>query len=261
MTDDARTTDPAAPTGSPDHGGTATLRVSCLGDSITRGQLGADVLALLRRRHAPGRLRLRRFAANGDLAWNLRQRLDEVIATPADVITVLIGTNDARAAVPGHPVDRVVRRKGLPTRPSPAWFEDNLAAVVERLRAETDARVALLTLPVLGQDLDGPAAEASASYSRTVAGVAAAHGVACLPLHDRQVDELRRLGAPPVPYEEATPARIIGDLLRQAVLRRSVDDIARRRGLALTVDHVHQNSRGAGLIAEVIDAHLATPAP
>jgi hypothetical protein len=38
------------------------------------------------------------------------------------------------------------------------------------------------------------------------------------------------------------------------VLRRSHDDISRRRGLELTTDHVHQNRRGAGLIAEVIEA-------
>ena len=41
-----------------------------------------------------------RFGVNRDFAYNLLQRLDEVVAAPADVITVLIGTNDARASLP-----------------------------------------------------------------------------------------------------------------------------------------------------------------
>ncbi|NEE47023.1 SGNH/GDSL hydrolase family protein, partial [Streptomyces sp. SID8455] len=38
----------------------------------------------------------------------------------------------------------------------------------------------------------------------------------------------------------------------------SLDTISRRRGLLLTTDHIHQNSRGAALVAEVIDTWLPT---
>lgn len=91
-----------------------------------------------------------------------------------------------------------------------------------------------------------------------VAEVAATDEVAYLPLHERQTEELRRADPPPIPYREVTPAAAVGVLLQHAVLRRSLDAIARRRGLVLTTDHIHQNSRGAALIAEVIDAGLLT---
>lgn len=234
----------------------ATIRVSCLGDSLTRAQFSADYLEPLRRRHRPGGVRVERFGVNGDFAYNLLQRLDEVLATPADVITVLIGTNDARASVAGYPVEQAVKRKRLGRRPSAGWFRDCLEAVVQRLRTETDATVGLLSLPVLGQDLAGAAAQASGAYSRTIAEVAAAHDLPYLPLHERQVEEIRRGGAPPIPYRELTPASFIGTALQRSVLRRSLDAIARRRGLLLTTDHIHQNSRGANLIAEVIDSGL-----
>jgi lysophospholipase L1-like esterase len=228
------------------------VSLACLGDSITRAQVSADYVEPLARRHG-GALAAARFGVNGDFAYNLLQRLDPVIAGTPDLITVLIGTNDARAGLPGYPLDWATRRKQLPTRPSPGWFRDCLVAIVERLKAETDAEVGLLSLPVLGQDLDGPAAQASEAHSRVVAEVADAHRLAYLPLHEAQADELRRAGARPVPYPGATHPVLNGTVLRRFVLRRSLDAIARGRGLWLTTDHVHQNSRGAGIIADVID--------
>ncbi|MEV6757057.1 GDSL-type esterase/lipase family protein [Streptomyces sp. NPDC051214] len=235
-----------------------TTRVACLGDSLTRAQLSVDYLGLLERRRPPGDVRLTRFGANGDFTYNLLQRLDAVIADPPDVITVLIGTNDARASLAGYPVEQAMKRKHLPERPSAGWFQQCLGAVVERLRTETDATIGLLSLPVLGQQLDGAAALASQTYSRMIAEVAAAHKVTCLPLHERQMEELRQAGPPPIPYREPTLAAGVGALVRHAVLRRSLDAISRRRGLVLTADHIHQNSRGAALVAEVIDTWLAS---
>ncbi|MFI1722276.1 SGNH/GDSL hydrolase family protein [Streptomyces sp. NPDC020489] len=233
-----------------------TTRIACLGDSLTRAQFSVDYLDRLGRRHPPGDVQPARFGVNGDFAYNLLQRLDAVVTNPPDVITVLIGTNDARASLAGYPVEQAMKRKQLPHRPSADWFQQCLAAVVARLRAETDATVGLLSIPVLGQQLDGAAAQASHAYSRMIAEVAATNEVAYLPLHERQIDELRHADPPPITYREVTPAAVAGVLLQHAVLRRSLDTISRRRRLVLTTDHIHQNSRGAGLIAEVIDASL-----
>jgi lysophospholipase L1-like esterase len=230
-----------------------TIRVACLGDSITRAQVSVDDLDLLAQRHAASELALFRFGVNGDFAYNLLQRLNPVIASSPDVITVLIGTNDARASLAGYPVEWAMKRKQLPIRPSAGWYEECLVALVERLRAETDAKLSLLSLPVLGQDLSGPAAQASDAYSRTIAEVADAHGLTYLPLHERQVEEIRRASARPIPYREASHPALNGTVLQRFVLRRSLDEISRRRHLVLTTDHIHQNHRGADTIAEVID--------
>ncbi|MFJ2274103.1 SGNH/GDSL hydrolase family protein [Streptomyces sp. NPDC087866] len=235
-----------------------TTRIACLGDSLTRAQFSVDYLELLRQRHPAGDVQPVRFGANGDFAYNLLQRLDAVVTNPPDVITVLVGTNDARASLAGYPVEQAMKRKNLPARPSAGWFQQCLGTVVARLRAETDATIGLLSLPVLGQRLDGAAAQASQAYSRMIAEIAATHRVTCLPLHERQTEELRQADPPPTPYREVTPAAALGVLARRAVLRHSLDTISQRRGLLLTTDHIHQNSRGAAHIAEVIDAGLLT---
>lgn len=64
------------------------------------------------------------------------------------------------------------------------------------------------------------------------------------------------LGPPPIPCRDPTPAASAGVLVRRAVLRRSLDTISRRRGLVPATDHIHHNSRGAALVAEVIDTWL-----
>ncbi|CAL9335551.1 hypothetical protein SUDANB60_06037 [Streptomyces sp. enrichment culture] len=235
-----------------------TTRVACLGDSLTRAQFSVDYLDLLERRRPPGDVRLARFGVNGDFAHNLSRRLDAVVADPPDVITVLIGTNDARASLADYPVERAMKRKQLPERPSAGWFQQCLGAVVERLRTQTDATIALLSIPVLGQQLDGPAARASQAYSRMIAEVATTNQATYLPLHERQTEELRQADPPPIPYRDPTPAASVSVLVRRALLGHSLDTISRRRGLVLTTDHIHQNSRGAALVAEVIDTWLST---
>ncbi|WP_409055106.1 SGNH/GDSL hydrolase family protein [Streptomyces sp. SYP-A7185] len=233
-----------------------TARLACLGDSLTRAQLSVDYVDLLKRCHPRGDVRSARFAANGDFAYNLLRRLDAVVADPPDVITVLIGTNDARASLSGYPIEQAMKRKQLPRRPSADWFQQCLTAAVERLRTQTDATIALLSLPVLGQQLDDAPAQASQTYSRLIAEVATSSGAAYLPLHERQVEELHQADPPPIPYRDPTAWASAGVLARRTVLRHSLDTISQRRGLLLTTDHIHQNTRGATLIAEVIDAFL-----
>lgn len=91
-----------------------------------------------------------------------------------------------------------------------------------------------------------------------IAEVAATHKAAYLPLHERQTEELRQADPPPIPYRDPTPAASVNVLVRRALLRHSLDTISQRRGLVLTTDHIHQNSRGAALVAEVIDTWLPT---
>lgn len=248
----ALTRTPAEPVSTP-----AVTRLTCIGDSITRAQLSADYVTPLLQRRPKGSLRVARFGVNGDFAYNLLRRLDAVVAQPADAITVLIGTNDARASVPGYPLAQTIKRKQLPHPPTHAWFAACLEAIVARLRRDTDAKIALLSLPALGQVLDAAPMRAATRYSATIADIAEATGVDYVPLHERQLAELRSHAVAQVPYRELTAARYVGTVLQQRLLRRSLDAMSRRRGLALTTDHIHQNTRGAELIAEHIDAWLS----
>jgi lysophospholipase L1-like esterase len=227
-------------------------RIVCAGDSNTRGQLAVSYVQMLTERLTGHGITVTGDGVNGDCSFNLLHRLDPIIARRPDAVTVLIGSNDAWSTLSDANARNIVKRKNLPRPPTLSQFRENLAAIVARLDAETDAQIALVSLPVLGQDLDSPAARASGEFSDVVKTTAAEHGMPYLPLHERQCEYLASVRATALPFPDGMAERYTS-ALQHILLRRSYDSIARRRGLALTTDFIHQNSRGATIIAELIE--------
>ncbi|HEX2214787.1 MAG TPA: GDSL-type esterase/lipase family protein [Mycobacterium sp.] len=232
-----------------------TKRVVCAGDSNTRGQYGVGYVPILTERLCGGDVTVTAAGVNGDCSFDLLRRLDSIIALAPDVVTVLIGTNDAWCTLSEANARRMMKRKKLPEAPTLSRFRDHLQTIAVRLSAETDARIALVSPPVLGQDLDGPATRAGAEFSEAIKEVAAQHDLAYLPLHERQCETLRCSGVKALPFPGGLLQRYTS-VLQHYLLGRSYDGIARRRGLVLTSDHVHQNSRGAAMIADLIEGFL-----
>jgi lysophospholipase L1-like esterase len=236
---------------------TSTRRhVVCLGDSITRGQVSAHYVTMLEARTAGGLFTFTNAGVNGDLAYNALQRLDSVIELRPDVVTVLIGTNDANASLTEKNIRMMTRMKNLPTRPTIDWYRENLTAIVRRLTKET--RVVLLSLPVLGEELGSESVRRSARYSAVVKEIAEAHDLTYLPLNERQTAHLRAAGHKPGLTFRDGRALSARAATQHFVLRRSLDSISRSRGLELTTDLIHQNTRGATIIADLIAEFLTT---
>jgi lysophospholipase L1-like esterase len=233
------------------------LRVVCLGDSLTRGQVSVDYVEMLAARDVGGSASFTNAGVNGDLAFNVLQRLDSVIELQPDVVSVLIGTNDTNASLSEKNIRMMTRMKKLPERPTIAWYHENLTAIIDRLAAETSARIALLSLPVLGEELGSESVRRSADYSAVIKEIARTRSVTYLPLHERQVACLTASGSTPgIRFRDG---RILSAsaATQHFVLRRSFDQISRRRGLQLTTDLIHQNTCGATMIADLIQQFLA----
>ncbi|MDT5283943.1 MAG: hypothetical protein QOJ20_5138 [Mycobacterium sp.] len=233
------------------------LRVVCVGDSLTRGQVSVDYVEMLASRDIGGSVSFTHAGVNGDLAFNVLQRLDSVIDLQPDAVSVLIGTNDANASLSEKNIRMMTRMKKLPKRPTIEWYRENLAAIVDRLATETSARIALLSLPVLGEELGSESVRRSADYSAVVKEIARTHKVTYLRLHERQVACLTAGGF--TPGTRFRDGRILSAsaATQHFMLRRSFDGISRRRGLQLTTDLIHQNTSGATMIADLIEQFLA----
>jgi lysophospholipase L1-like esterase len=234
------------------------LRVVSVGCSITRGQVSVDYVELLRQRFRAQPYSFTNRGVNYDLAYNVLNRLDQVIADDPDVVTVLVGTNDANSTLGESNRRLVTWLKRLPTRPTADWYRENLTAIVHQLRQRTHARIALLSLPVIGEELDSTPIRRAREYSAIVREVATANDVAYLPLYERQTEHLRAHNHAPGTRYRAGLSLSSTASIQHFMLRRSFDTIAVRRGLQLTTDTIHQNSRGASLIADVIEEHLTT---
>jgi lysophospholipase L1-like esterase len=230
--------------------------VVCVGDSITCGAVSANYVQRL---HVPHEVQVVNAGVNGDLAWNVLQRLDGIIECRPDVVTLLVGTNDVNASLSARNTAFYRRYKRLTQVPTLHWYGECIDAILSQLREHTSARIVVLDIPMIGEDLDSPVNHRVNEYNARLSDIAAAHDAVILPLHDTLAAMLAPDHRPP-PYtgrlSEIIWARV-PQLLRFGTTRdRSVG-----RGLAVLSDHIHLSGAAADHAARLITEFLATRTP
>jgi lysophospholipase L1-like esterase len=225
------------------------MKIICAGDSLTRGQVSADYVAMLQNRFAATTVNA---GVNYELSSGLRQRLDAIVAQQPDVVTVLTGTNNVRYTLSAIDAAALRRRWKTTDEISAKTYRQDLVGIAEHLLTRTRARVAFLSLPVIGEDLHSPPVQRAAEYSEIVRTVAAERHIAYLPLHERMTAFLRDAGH--TPGTAWRPGALLASTaaIQHFVLRRSFDAVSASRGLLLTTDTVHLNGRAAAMIADLI---------
>ena len=111
--------------------------VVCFGASLTAGRVSFDYVELLRSRPSLADYRFVNRGVDADLTWNGLQRLGNVISERPDAVSILIGTNDVNTTLSERNLLRYHTFNHLPVNPTIGWYEENLRAIVVRLKAET----------------------------------------------------------------------------------------------------------------------------
>jgi lysophospholipase L1-like esterase len=226
----------------------------CAGDSITQGMMSANWVRQSAAALAPA-VDTVNAGISGDLAWNLLNRLDDIIACRPAIVTVLIGTNDAAAQISPEWSDGAMKHKRLPQRPTPEWYQDSLHRIVGRLKSETSASIALMSLPPLGDTADGRWEDLVGPYNAIIHDVATQAAVPVLPVHERIAD-LIAANAASTPWD-GTKKLMFTALGRRLVLRQTWEAIARRHGFTTTTDGVHLSDSAAARISTLVEQFVA----
>ncbi len=193
---------------------------------------------------------------NGELSYNVLQRVDTALACEPDAVTVLVGTNDATASLMPGKTAKALDEKGLPSVPTVERYRDWLTDLVTTLQRAGVPRIAVLSPPSIAEDLEQPIGRRLAEVAVAAREVAAGTGVTYLPLFERFREVLDERQAPaPAAYEERN-VLILWAILQRQLLGRSYDDIGRRFGYRLMADPLHLNRRGAALVVELIEDWL-----
>ncbi|GAA2719124.1 SGNH/GDSL hydrolase family protein [Actinocorallia aurantiaca] len=219
--------------------------VVAAGASMTQGTLGANWVDALRDRPEHRGYAFVNAGINGDTSGDLRKRVDsDIVACGPDAVTILVGSNDVLDGVPV------------------ADYRADLGAIVDRVKEKTSARIALMSLPPLGEDLDSPRNRKLGDYNAAIKETAARAQVDYLPVHEQAVDFLRKSGGAETPFGFDFAVALKAGA-EHYLLGQSWDDVSRGNGLTLLVDHLHLNDRGGaivtGLVARWLSEGQATP--
>lgn len=237
-------------------------RVVVLGDSLTHGTMSHNWLVDLQAQYA-GEYVFINQGWNGDLAWNARQKLDDVVGCQPDIIAIFVGGNDALATFSPVWTENFIKNKQLPQTPTADWYRQNLEGIVTQLQQQTDAELVLLTLTLFGEDLDSPENVPFSDYSEIVRSTGRTFGVPVLPIHTnmKKMVESAELNE----AKSCSPAdwdgyrrQIKWGIIRYHFLFQTWDQISASRGYIGQIDCVHLNSRAAGVIAATFSEWLDT---
>jgi acyl-CoA thioesterase I len=229
----------------------ATKLVACVGDSITEGVGSADWVARLRDKVGSRDVQVVNAGVAGDLSSNVLRRLDSVIKCDPDIILLMIGTNDVAAEFFSSTALFFLRLKRIRQRPTIKGYVENVTAILQRLRSETHARIAIIEIPFLGEDLTTEKNGRVNQYNDALHAMADKFGVSCIPFHERLADLLPPDHVPPR-FEESI-GLVMKVQFKHHVLHRSWDDLGTSNGLVLLTDHTHLGERAAELLAELVE--------
>lgn len=226
--------------------------VLCLGDSNTHGNVSYDWVTALEQQLPT--YRFVNAGRNSDLTYTLLRRLEVALACQPDCITLLIGTNDVNATMSEALLKRYRRIKRIDeqTTPTLEGFRDTYQQIVWLLKERTSARIAVMSLPLMGEDLTHEANQKADRYSECIRQIAEKEGLTYLPLREQQKAYLLNNPSQSKHTFEETYKLLTVSALLHYVLGWSWNRIATHHGYRLSPDNLHQNEVAGGMIQDLV---------
>ena len=225
-----------------------------IGDSITHGTVSCDYTKILSNR-------LKNFSyinagINGDLTFNILQRIDEIVHCKPDFITILLGTNDANGSLSSKIAKGYERSKKIP-KSLDFWkedrFKEDYKIIIRILKQKTNAKIAILSIPPLGEIPETFPFKRSVHYSNIIKEIGKEYDVTYLPLNEKMVTYLNENPTQSeIPYEKYGIANI-KSILAHYFFKKSWNQISHKNGFRLLTDNIHLNTIGATMIADLIE--------
>ena len=233
-------------------------RIIFVGDSFTHGTVGHSYIEILKKKLGTKDFEFINAGLNGDLTINILKRIDDIIRCEPDILTVLIGTNDAMGSYTVEARRKYVKTKGAKDNDD-FWtlkrFREDFTEIIKKFKYETKAKIGVLSLPILGEDPLDPIFEQSKSYSEVIKEVSMNFEVHYIPLNEYMTDYLRQKPSnQKYKYDKKFRLMVVGILAHY--FGKNWQKIAKKNGIQLLVDFVHLSPRGASIISYFIEKFI-----
>jgi lysophospholipase L1-like esterase len=224
----------------------------CFGDSNTHGNVSYNWVNDLSKQLVD--YQVFNAGINSDLTYTLLYRINDVIACNPDLISILIGTNDVNSTM--HPkIEKRYQSLGRISKDISPNFEDfkkNYAEIIRQLKQKTKAKIAIMSLPVMGEDLAHEANLRADEYSEFVKQLAENENIMYLPVREQQKEFLLKNPKPLEHTFEETYKLLNHSVIGHYIFGKTWDEMTTKHGFQLTPDNLHQNSIGGVMIRDLV---------
>lgn len=186
-------------------------------------------------------------------SYNVLKHLDKAVKSIPDFVVLLVGTNDVTSSLDPRLARLSRKLKHIPHEPTLFHYSRNMTSIVQFLKKETDSKIAVASLPVLGENLDSVENRTIATYNDGLKKICEKENVTYLPVYEKQKNFLMHENdGKGKDYVHQTKTAY-QSLFLHYMLFMSLDAISRKNGYLIQIDGIHQNSVGAKIIADEIE--------
>ena len=232
--------------------------IACIGDSLTHGNIG-DCWVENLRREFPEDTFLNE-GINGDVVWQVQQRIKPILACKPDMVLLMIGSNDAMASFDKDSGKRYKRNNKLPEIPT---FKSYQKLLPELIDSFSDlSKIALCTIPPVGENKDSAINNHVKKYNKFIELTAKNKNITLLPVSKLLWDDLSIRTYPFKSDYDPNPnpiiRRIYGGLVHHYIFKKSWDDVAKSKGQWLLFDQIHLGERGAKIVFNIAKKYISS---
>jgi len=232
--------------------------IACIGDSLTHGNIGDCWVDSLRREYPKDTFL--NEGINGNVVWQVHQRIKPILDCKPDIVLLMIGSNDAMASFDKDSGKRYKSNNKLPEVPTFTSYQKLLSELIDSL--SDVSKFALCTIPPIGENKDSAINKHVKKYNEFIELTAKNKNITLLPVSKLLWDDLSMRTYPFKSDYNSNPnpifKRIYGGLVHHYIFKKSWDDVAKSKGQWLLFDQIHLGERGAKIVFNIAKKYISS---
>lgn len=219
------------------------------GDSLTRGNMSASWFDRVEA-HLPG-FQCFNAGVNADLTHTLLTRLDDIIECQPDIITILVGTNDVNATVSNDRLERYIKLNKITQSTDFEQFKQNYKVIIERLLAETNTRIILISLPPITEDWAYWVNKRADEYSAEIKAIAEKYQLEYVPFRETLRGKMPINNGQILDLDKGVKV-IQWAVIQKYFFKKTWNELSQMRHAKYLTDNIHLNDEAAQILAEMV---------